>query len=246
MEKFDIVIQGLCSEITKEIIDKYKTLEFIDSIILSSYEDDISLKLLDKVYFVSNKLIDPCGLGNRNLQINTSRNGIKKITSKRCIKMRTDQLIHKDSMYMMYDFWKKNQSNNKIFTLGMYRSFPYHPRDHVFWGNTEDLKNLFEIPYDTEKKKDYIQSECVRSETYIGQYYYARYDSEVYEHIKSPYTYLTDNSPKKHEALLKDFSIRDNIFQAFPRINLIWPKMYNTNRCYQIWSQSHCEYWSDL
>lgn len=246
MEKFDIVIQGLCSEITETIIDNYKKLDFIDSIVLSSYEDEKSLNLLNKVNFISNKIINPCGLGNRNLQINTSRNGIKKITSKRCIKVRTDQLIDNYNMTMMYNFWKKNQSENKIFTLGMYRSFPYHPRDHVFWGYTEDLKNLFEIPYDTDIKTEYVQEECVRSETYIAQYYYARYDSSIYEHIKDPYLYLTDRSPKIKEAIAKDFNIRDNIFQAFPRIDITWPKMYHTNQCVKLVPQSLCEYWGEL
>ena len=246
MEKFDIVLQGKCSEITKNIIDSYKTLPFVDNIVLSSYEDEISIGLLNDINFVKNEVIHPCGLGNRNLQINTSRNGIKSITSQRCIKMRTDQLIHFNSMNMMYNFWNKNKSKGKIFTLGMYLSFPYHPRDHIFWGYTEDLRNLFEIPYDIEIKTQYDQSNSVRSETYIGQYYYARFDSEIYNQIKDPYMYMTDNSPMIKEAIIKDLSIRDNIFQSFPRVDLIWPKMYNTNQYVRLIPQSLCEYWGDV
>ena len=180
--KLDIVLQGQYTDYTKFIISEYKKLDFVGDIILSSYQK-VDVKDIKQV--VNDEFFCPVsGVGNRNLQILTSRAGIREVTSTYCIKMRTDQFIRPHSMYTMYDYWKKNRAFYRIFTLGMYRNFPYHPRDHVFWGYTTDLMDLFDIPFDTNTNKDYNLN--VRAETYIGQFYCSRFNDLVEIHIKSP------------------------------------------------------------
>jgi hypothetical protein len=242
--KFDLVLQGECSRYTLKILKKYRKLDFVNRIILSTYESPFCERVKDDVEIVFNEMITPRGTGNRNLQINTSRNGLNRVKSEFCAKMRTDQLIRLPSMELMYDYWKKRHEDGKLFVLGMFRAFPYHPRDHVFWGRTEDVKNLFDVPFDQEPSPEHDYRYKTRAETYIGQFYYARFDPSIEEHIRNPLEFTVDMAPKLGEALEKDFRIRDKIFAPFPRISMAWPKHGLREYHYHIGEQ-HTEYWGE-
>lgn len=238
--KIDIVLQGPYSDYTKFIIEEYRKLSWVGKIILSSYQ---KINDLDVDQIVNDQFFCPTpGIGNRNLQILTSRAGLNQVTSQYAIKMRTDQFIRLHSMEVMKEFWEKNKEWNKIFVLGMYRDFPYHPRDHVFWGYTTDLMNLFDIPFDTNENPDYNHN--VRAETYIGQFYYASFDDRVAIHIDSPQDFLYDNAPRKQEALDLDYSMRDELFVPFPRVSLQWPK-HGLNEYHYHVGTSLSEYWGN-
>lgn len=240
--KVQLVLQGKCDEYTKHIIQQYSTLDFVDKIILSTYQHDIKLPFYVDV--VLNDLVDPPGTGNRNLQINTSKNGLKEVTSEFCVKMRTDQFIRLPSMEMMYNFANKRMQDKKMFVLGMYRAFPYHPRDHVFWGRTEDVKTLFDIPFDPNPDLYQDYRFKTRAETYIGQYYYAKFDSSIQQHIDDPLTYTVDTAPRLNEALAKDFALRDKLFEPFPRISLEWPK-HGLHEYHYHLAETLTEYWTE-
>lgn len=244
--KFDLVLQGECSRYTLKILKKYKKLPFVNHIILSTYAAPICDKVSDDIEIVLNELVTPRGVGNRNLQINTSRNGLSRVKSEFCAKMRTDQLIRTKSMMMMYDYWKNRHQDGKLFVLGMYRAFPYHPRDHVFWGRTEDVRKVFDIPFDPDPESNLHQnySHKTRAETYIGQFYYARFDPSIYEHIDNPLLFTVDSAPRLSEALAKDLYIRDRVFVPFPRISMAWPKHGLREYHYHIGEQ-FTEYWGE-
>jgi hypothetical protein len=244
LKKFELILQGEYSPITKTIIEEYLKLPFVERIILSTYEAGICYDVPNEVELVLNDVVEPRGTGNRNLQINTSRNGLALTQGEYCVKMRTDQLIR--SMDMMYEYWKKRHEDGKLFVLGMYRAFPYHPRDHVFWGKTEDVKNLFDIPFDPDSEKNPQQDYRykTRAETYIGQFYYARFDESIQEHIDNPTQFTTDFAPRKNEALTKDFTIRHKVFAPFPKISLAWPKHGLTEYHYHV-GKIFTEYWGE-
>lgn len=255
MIKLDIVLQGLCGSNTKEIIETYLSLEFVDKIILSSYASSLNFNLPDRVVWVDNKMIDPVGCGNRNLQINTSKNGLAKVTSKYCVKMRSDQLIRSDSMRLMYNFWITNDDpenrkplpNNplgRIYVCGLYRNYPYHPRDHVFWGFSEDVKNLCDVPFDLNPDQSADYNTKTRAETYLAQYYYTKYDSSIQEHVNNAQQFLTDAAPYKSLAMAKDWENRDRLFKVFPKISLSWPKHGLDEYHYDVGAM-HSEYWAD-
>ena len=244
--KIDIVLQGQYTDYTKFIISEYKKLDFVGKIILSSYQKVDDLVDVHQIINCAELCPTP-GIGNRNLQIFTSR-AVREVTSPYCIKMRTDQFIRLPSMYMMYEYWKNRMAFYRIFVLGMYRNFPYHPRDHVFWGYTTDLMDLFDIPFDTTNYAKYNSvwdidyNVTVRTETYIGQFYYARFNELVWDHIKSPSEFLMDSAPRKQEALDLDFRIRDDLFMPFPKIDMEWPK-HPGDRYY--YGALMSEYWGD-
>jgi len=237
--KFDIVLQGEYTPFTKIIIEEYQKLPFVENIILSTYEN---ADIPNNVHTVFNDIISPRGLGNRNLQINTSKNGLALVQNKFCIKMRSDQLIR--DMPLMYEYWKNDKrEDGKLFVMGMYRAFPYHPRDHVFWGRTQDVVNVFDIPFDIERGSTQDYTYNTRAETHIGQYYYARFDSSIWEHINNPLTFLVDSAPRKSEALEKDYKLRDSVFVPFPRVSLAWPKHGLTEYHYHV-GETYTEYWA--
>jgi hypothetical protein len=244
MRKFDLVFQGECRPITQQCIDEYSKLPFVDRIILSTYANSICFDIPKHVEVVLNDVVEPAGTGNRNLQINTSRNGLAVTTSTYAAKMRTDQFIRPHSMQAMYNYWDKRHEDQKIFVLGMYYAFPYHPRDHVFWGRTEDVKNVFNVPYDQNPNLEHDYRYKTRAETYIGQFYYARFDPSIQEHINEPLKYLVDTAPKKYHALQKDYAMRDKVFVPFPKISMAWPSKGMNEYHYNI-GEMYTEYWAN-
>lgn len=244
LHKFDLVLQGECSPYTLKIIKKYRKLKFVNRIILSTYENETCSRVGSEVEIVFNEIITPRGVGNRNLQINTSRRGLERVTSPFCAKMRSDQLIRTASMKMMYEYWEKRHQEGRLFVLGMYRAFPYHPRDHLFWGKTEDVKNVFAIPFDPDPDPVPDYRYKTRAETYIGQFYYARFDPTIYEHIQNPLEFTVDSAPRLSEALEKDFFMRDKVFVPFPKISMAWPKHGLRQYHYHVGAQL-TEYWGE-
>ena len=88
---------------------------------------------------------------NRNLQIVSSRNGLNLVTTDVAAKMRSDQIYTRESMERMMKFYFDNCENEKqLFVAGMYPNLLFHPRDHVFWGKTNSLKNLFDTPLEID------------------------------------------------------------------------------------------------
>jgi len=252
-EKFDMIIQGPGYSYTEYMLYRYRELNFIGDIIFSSYSGSINFRIPDFVRFVDNPIISPAGQGNRNLQIQTSRNGLSHATSKLAIKIRSDIWIRGGDLELMRDYWiGKNSPVGIIYTLGMYRFFPYHPRDHVFWGYTSDLQQLFDIPFDVWRPKEtgFRSPGSVDdlrfhppAETYIGQFFYAKKNPAVREHIDNPALYLGSSSPRRSEALALDYLIRDSVFRPFPRINCYWAKHDLAEWPFEI-SAGLSEYWA--
>jgi len=180
---------------------------------------------------------------------------MKHVTNKHSIKMRTDQIISLDSMNMMYDYWIKNDDPcnrplranlplGRIYVLGLYTKYPYHPRDHLFWGFTDDIKNLVNIPFDLDPDQRDNYAFKVRAETWFGQFYYARYDESIIEHIQNPLAFTVDNAIFHNVAMSKDWALRDNLFKVFPRISMKWPK-HGLNEYHYHVGKELSEYWAD-
>ena len=151
-------------------------------------------------------------------------------------------------MYYFYQKYKDRKKSfyydhqkpkNRICVAGNFAEFSFHPRDHLFWGNTQDLIDLFSLPLDTwaiTDKIKYIQPEdyslyyeyFIRSETYIGAHYLANFDRTINYYLLDPKKYLYDNSECYQETKLLSDELTPQIFKSFPRegIDLEWKK-YN-------------------
>ena len=238
-EKFDIVVQGKYYDFTDSIVEAYLDLPFVNNVIISCWEDDSCPEHSGRVKVIKNKYPELRGNSNVNLQIISSLNGLKQSQSEFSIKIRSDQKYTYDSMMNMYSFFIKNNEktisyqyqndrpNNKIFVSGVYPGLLFHPRDHVFWGSTQDLIDLFSIPKDKNDITSLINIpngglgryfDCfIRSESYIGAHYCARFDDRINRMILNSSEYLYDNSINWSHAKQLSDDITFKVFKSFPK-----------------------------
>lgn len=227
-EKIDIVLQGKYNEYTDEIIDEYLRMPFVNNVIVSCWEDDRPDHYSSpKVKYVRSVYPLTPGTCNKNLQITTSFAGIKLCKTKFSAKMRLDQKYNYNSMVNMYEFLMENHTEGKIFVAGMFPSLLFHPRDHIYWGTTENLHQLFDIPLEYNSLIDKVRigkyelaeyaNYLTRPETYIGAHYCARFDDCVKKMLIEPEKYLYDDAINWQDA--KDFSDRITplVFKSFSR-----------------------------
>jgi hypothetical protein len=246
-EKLDIVIQGRYDDYTDEIIDSYLKLPFLNKVIVSCWEDNKNSIYKRGTTFLRNEYPQSPGTDNRNLQIVSSLNGLKLCETKFSIKMRSDQKFSYDSMMKMFDFFMENNQasisfqydhqkpRNKILVAGWYPGLLFCPRDHIFWGNTDDLVDLFDIPLEINGfiQKVKVPKErlwmyynyFIRTETYIGAHYCSNFDETVNRFLLKPEEHLYDGAVYWYYT--KDFSdrITPSVFKSFPKevINFDWP-----------------------
>jgi|TARA_R110000824_G_scaffold154396_5_gene326500 hypothetical protein len=250
-DKVDIVLQGKYSDYALDTANIYVELDFVNRVILSCWEDDkVPVIQNEKVIVVKSKYPDSHGTGNRNLQIVSSLAGIKATSTKYVVKMRNDQRYQWDSMNKMKAFYEEHKDidityvsnesrpHNKILTAGRFPTFAFHPRDHIFWGHREDLIDLFNIPLEPRAideivdmpREDYWKyyEYYIRTETYIGAHYAAKFDEEVRKYLLEPDKHLYDGSVFTDKVMQTSNELTPQIFSSFPRegIELEWPK-YN-------------------
>ena len=138
-EKIDIVIQGQYDDYVDELIEHYKKLDFVNNIIVSCWEEDKESVSLNGVKFIRSRYPDDWGTGNRNLQIVSSLTGLKQVTTKYAVKVRSDQKYSHKCINDMYDYFIKNKESalkfelnkdkpkNSIITGGIFSPFPFPP-----------------------------------------------------------------------------------------------------------------------
>ena len=257
----DLILQGPANSYTLEIAHHYLNALFVNNIIVSCWNGNNIESNNNRIIVIKSDDLPERDLTNRNRQIKSSITGLKAASTEFSAKLRADQKISIDSLYMMNGFYQKHKDRklsfittqdkpyNQICVAGMFPGFPFHPRDHMFWGKTEDLIDLFSIPYDETIKNmpsDKHYDKFVRSETYIASRYVAKFDKDVQKYIENPKEYLVDGAPKINEALEKSKEITDKIFLPFPKIDFEWPKYKLTNYYYDFMAQAYGEYWSEL
>lgn len=233
MRKIDIVLQGPIYDFTHDIAEKYSEISFINQVIVSTWNEfkhkDLST---DKIKYYFSEPPSFAGLGNRNMQIKSSLEGLKKVSTEFCCRGRTDQIYDVQSMNVMHDFYENHKTkvltyeNNNIFpynricVAGIYENLAFHPRDHFFWGNTKDLIEFFDIPYDNLNGNYHDKNMNVRSECYIASYYYAKFESRIYDFINQRSLYLTDSSPYRDEVMKIYQRLMTKVLKPFPRNNV--------------------------
>jgi hypothetical protein len=252
----DIVLQGPLNHYALEIACHYLTCSFVDSIIMSCWTTCPDLNIPDhRISVVRSEDVPHPGIGNRNRQIRSSLAGVLAANGPLVAKMRSDQKVTIESMEKMWRFFNKFKEPQltyldksgpqcQLFVAGTFWPFPFHPRDHIFWGHKEDLVKLFNIPHcSSPMPPDEQYHLYVRAEAYIGARYCAHFHPDVQKFVDNPTEYLVDNAPQHAEAQKVSIEIRDKVFKVFPRINFAWPKHNMPNYHYHV---TQCiEYWHD-
>ena len=249
--KVDLIIQGTLNSYAREITEHYRELDWVESIIISCWKDDPQIIAGDKI--VRSLPLTNNGIGNRNAQITTSHKGLMQVKTDFSAKLRSDQKISLDSMNLMYEFMLAN--SDKICVMGMYKPFPFHPRDHSFWGKTKELVSLFDIPLD--KTTHHISNPHdswpnpgfyaanTRAECYIASQYLAKKYPRVKKMVESSNQYLTDFSSRWEDAKTLSDELMVKHFIPFPRINFEWPKHGLTSYPYESCANSYGEFWTE-
>jgi hypothetical protein len=261
----DFILQGPVSPETKETALNLLNYSRTNKVIISTWEgENIDNFIDDRILVIYNKkLINP-GKNNRNRQIYSTYEGLKMCCADIAVKMRTDQRYSLETLELMYNYFINNYKidekfvNNlgpkgAIFTITLYANFPFHPQDHLFYGFREDLLELFNIPLDSEYppedmlenptdygiRTDFLFTDT-RPNTYIGMYYYSKFDTNI-EHMVNNYReYIVDKAPRFNEAMVYDIKYKNKIFKAFPKLNVFW---YKHNRPYPYeWGNIYGEY----
>lgn len=269
-DKLDIVLQGSYDEFTDQIIREYVRLPFIRNIIVSCWKDDkTNYYVDDRIEYIRNDYPQTFGTDNRNLQLVSSLEGVKRVKTKYAAKMRTDQKYNYESMMKMYEYFMENKDTdtkfefdsdkpkNKIFVSAIYPSLLFHPKDHIFWGNTSDLIDLFDIPLEIGGLSDKIKvgkdhlakyyNFFVRSETYIGAHYCSNFDERLKICLLEPSKYLYDNAPSWNDAYEISKSLTTKVFKSFPRegIDFSWPKKNMDSYPYDDQKKYYNECWAE-
>lgn len=230
-DKVTVVVQGQYRKQTDEVIQSYLQMPFVGDVIVSCWEEDAKETIISsRVKFVRNKKPLTPGTDNRNLQIVSSLAGIKKSSTKVTVKVRSDQIYSKESIQSMYDYYEANKGNNKIFVSGLFPSLLFHPNDHIFWGETADLLTLFDIPLEFNGLVDKIRvgkenlhkyyNYFVRSETYLGIRYCAKFNEYLNELILRPEQYLFDGAPEWQKTHSLSTVLTNQYFKSFPRTGM--------------------------
>lgn len=238
--KFDVVLQGPVVSSLDATIYAFRLMPWLDNIILSTWEGEDTSALRDILVIKSKDPANP-GIGNRNRQIVSSKAGLNYVTAPCAIKARTDQIMQ--DLPKMYEFYKVCSTGKNIFTLGLYKAFPFHPRDHLLMGPTILLREMFDCELD-EYSGPINYDYQLRAEAWIGAQYFAKHDGRAAKMWDVWSCYLTDAAPMRDQALELDRELKPALFTPFPRIKMSWPIKGLDSYHYDV-GASYSEYWSE-
>jgi hypothetical protein len=237
VKKVSVVLQGPIHPFTPEIIDHYLDTGVIDEVVVSCWNTDNIDYSDPRVSIVKSDIssIRHFGGGNINLQLTTSLTGLKNVKNEVVFKIRTDQQIKKDDFINLYNLFYSldhkpiekldgSFAKSKIVCTGYFKKFPYHPRDHIFLGFTEDMISLFSAPHSPQPNMYHDFNRAIRAEAYLGVHYFSQFSEESKKHIDNFADFMLDNSKLKHEAESEDNKWYDKIFTVSPIVNIIWKK----------------------
>jgi hypothetical protein len=259
----NILIQGgLYGDFTLATAYEYAKIDFITKVIISTWEGEKIFQndiKSDKIVVLKSEMPENNGPGNMNLQIISSREGIKICDNGLIMKTRSDQHLYEASLHKWMKHFSERQfgdtlrytdgekQRSKIFLIGNNKRFPFHPQDHFFLGYKQDLERLFGIPlWDapawTWRDAPIKFTERLRPNIYLGINYYKQFYPEVERFLLNEGEYLLDDSPKYEEAMDFYSPRRDSIFLPLPRIEMWWAKQ---NSGYWYCYEKEGEYYAD-
>jgi hypothetical protein len=241
----NIIIQGApYNDFTLKVAHDYASWEAIDRVVISTWTtEQISEQDLqsDKIVLVKSEVPSNNGPGNMNLQLVSSREGLKACADGLVMKTRSDQHLYRHSFEKWMSYFQSQQGQNtlryrdgeqqksKIYLIGNNKRFPFHPQDHFLWGYKQDLERLLNIPLWEDPAWtwrdapiDFAQK--LRPNIYFGINYYKQFYPEVERFENDPAKYLLDGASSYQEAMDFYTPIKDSIFGVFPRIEMWWAK----------------------
>ena len=195
--QISIIIQGPIHDAwAAELIDKIRTIFINSQIIFSTWVGNSTYLIPSDVIIVEND--DPGGLqisdnpivhDSASRQIVSTMGGLRKANRKYSIKMRSDFFFEHNDWLESLDKYQEYDDNYKFLKNRVLVSsvcsvnpnkipLPYHPSDWFFFGLTEDLVNIFDIPLLTEESANWFKGKVMNKFAYN---WHSRYRPE--QHI---------------------------------------------------------------
>ena len=233
---------------TLDIANEFSKAWFVNKVIVSTWIGETIPKKYEnnkKIVIIQSEKITP-HYNNMNLQLKSTKEGLKLCSSKYTVKMRSDQYIFPNSLNMMkafVDFYINDNImsyiNGKtpkghIFVHGIDANNPYLVQDHIFWGYTEDMNEVFSCDYLEQYILDLppagddgsYYKDKLNMPSWIGLNYMKKFDTRTEQHFNNQSEYLHTISSKRNDAMIVYAEIRDKIFKTFPKIDMLWIKRY--------------------
>lgn len=243
---YAIVLQGpirVEDDFTVETIKYYKRVYPQALIVVSTWKDEAP-SIIKKIQDCGVELVlcdkpEKTGSLMVNYQLTNSLAGIKRaaeLGAKYIAKTRTDQRVNKTHVFeyltgLMDAFPHSNKRKKRIVTLSMNYGnlfYPYLISDFFYYGETEDILDLFSIPLDNRDRIVAFKEQATRrefSEKEIAPEVYI-----IKEYLRQ-LGYKCDNSIKDYWNGVKN----EMICVGQKDLDLIWPKYedkYRLHHCY--------------
>ncbi len=223
-----IIIQGPINEdFTANVISRMRAVFKDSQIIFSGWIGDNLQLIPEGVTVVMNhdpggaQMSDnPIAYDSANRQIVSTLGGLRRANRKYSIKMRSDIVVEKTDWLELFDKYEKYDLNfkflrNRVVISSMFCvnpqkiPLPYHPSDWFFFGNTEDLIDIFDIPLLTEEDANWFKGK-VRGKYAYG--WHCRYRSE--QHIWTSFVrkHLRLNFDHQNDVNNNNIEISERIF----------------------------------
>ena len=251
--KIDIIIQGGLWNKTVDSAVYYKELDFVNKVIISTWEDDPKLMSAENLFnsanleennivLLKNKKPSYIGPGNLNLHLGSARTALEICESDVVLKIRSDEKMSHEGLATWAHFFKEHeneetlkyldgtQQRTKVHVIATNVNYPYHPQDHVFIGYKQDLHRIFNMPFSHEpllmpEPIDFsIRTGHLRNPIYIGAHYFAMFFEEARHHLDNWKEFLLDEAPHRDEAMKFYLENRNSIFRPLPVIDMWWEK----------------------
>lgn len=241
VNEFAIIIQGPIDEkdnFTYNTIKVYKK-NYPKALIIISTWDSANPKIVNKLkelgcIIILNKTFSPSGLGNVNYQICTSLAGIKKakeMGAKYVLKTRSDFRINKSfaleylkTLIELVPSKDTSKLKGRVISLAGASGqmfIPFWIQDFLYFGYTEDMEMLFDIPYDNRNIPSAISFITNKYKPCTGRNLEDENVAEIYitKHFVSKLTKIEPTVKCFWECITKYFLIVD-----YDDLNIYWNK----------------------
>ncbi|MDR2338111.1 MAG: hypothetical protein LBE20_05640 [Deltaproteobacteria bacterium] len=249
------VMQGKLTQQTNECIYSIRQYFPQAEIILSTYKNincdgldyDKLVQIEDDVVALPYHNGKDGKIHNVNRQIATTKAGLQVVTRKYAFKLRSDFIMTGSTFLQYFDKFSKYDENYRVFCHKILcptlfcrnpRILPFHPSDIALFGKTDDLINLFDLPYMPREEFGYWKN---------GENLHCRYVPEQYIWVnclrKNGKQIDFDARQKVTKAIITEtekFFVSNFIFLSFEQFNLLAPEKFRTLEFYLKTSPHTC------
>lgn len=225
----DTCLQGPISSETNEVIENWLRCYWINQVIVSTWEGSEITHPNPRVKIVLSHDPHNPGPNNVNRQLISTKRGLQEVTTRFCIKSRTDlwpkefNIIGPEIYRLLNNSRVNREIYYKIAVLGDYHGcLPFLVPDFLTFGSTTDIKKLWSTPLNPSSQK-YNTEYSVPTETYLFFHWFEKLNPNVRHYWDNPVEYLSVKGHLKEEPYQIGKQLFNKLFIPL-NLQLWWPK----------------------